>query len=108
MEGIGVLSPVDIRKVWPDEAKDFTPWLAENADLLGEALGMDVVHEQTEAGVGRYSADLVFREESTSRLITHVSPRVAVRGSLVRGPSKPTSVTAFTASDTARGDSTIE
>ena len=69
MEGIGVLSPVDIRKVWPDEAKDFTPWLAENADLLGEALGMDVVHEQTEAGVGRYSADLVFREESTSRLV---------------------------------------
>ena len=67
MDGIGTLSPVDIREVWADEAKDFTPWLAENADLLGEALGMDLLHEQTEAAVGRYSADLVFREESTSR-----------------------------------------
>ena len=69
MDRIGTLSPVEIRKVWPGEAKDFTPWLAENADLLGEALGMDLLHEQTEAAVGRYSADLVFREESTSRLV---------------------------------------
>lgn len=70
MDGIGTLSPVDIREVWADEAGDFTPWLAENADLLGEALGMDLLHEQTEAAVGRYSADLVFREESTSRPVS--------------------------------------
>ena len=69
MEGIGKLSPVDIRQVWADEARDFTPWLAENTDLLGEALGMDLLHEETEAAVGRYSADLVFREESTNRLV---------------------------------------
>lgn len=69
MEGIGTLSPVDVRKVWTDEARAFTPWLAENADLLGEALGMDLLHEETEAAVGRYSADLVFREESTNRLV---------------------------------------
>ena len=69
MEGIGTLSPVDVREVWADEARDFTPWLAENADLVGEALGMDLLHEQTEAAVGRYSADLVFREESTDRLV---------------------------------------
>ena len=67
MDGIGTLSPVDIREVWADEARDFSPWLAENVDLLGEALGMDLLHEQTEAAVGRYSADLVFREESTNR-----------------------------------------
>ena len=69
MEGIGTLSPVDVRAVWADEARDFTPWLAENADLLGEALGMDLLHEETEAAVGRYSADLVFREVSTDRLV---------------------------------------
>ena len=46
-----------------DEATDLTPWLAENADLLGEALGMDLLREETEAAVGRYSANLVLREE---------------------------------------------
>lgn len=35
MDGIGTLSPVDIREVRADEARDFSPWLAENVDLLG-------------------------------------------------------------------------
>lgn len=69
MDTIGKLSPVEIRDVWPDEAKTFTPWLAENADLLGKALGMDLVHERTEMAVGQYSADVVFREESTERRV---------------------------------------
>ena len=69
MDGIGKLSPVEIRRLWPDEAKDFTPWLAENTDLLAEALGMDLRLEQTEAAVGRYSADLVFREEGEGRYV---------------------------------------
>lgn len=69
MRAIGTLSALKVREVWPDEAKDFTPWLAENADLLGEALGMDLVHRETEANVGRYSADLLFVEESTQHLV---------------------------------------
>ena len=74
MEGIGKLSPVDIRQVWADEARAFTPWLVENTDLLGEALGMDLLHEETEAAVGRYSADLVFREVSTDRRVVVENP----------------------------------
>ena len=62
-EEIAELTPVSIRKVWPDEAKNFTPWLAKNATLLGEALSMNLRHEKTEAAVGRYSADLVFVDE---------------------------------------------
>ena len=42
MDGVGTLSPVDIREVRADEAGDFTPWLAENADLVGEELGLDL------------------------------------------------------------------
>ena len=63
------LSLMNVREVWSDESRDFTPWLAENADRLGEALGMKLLHEQTEAAVGRYSADLVFRDESSDRLV---------------------------------------
>ena len=69
MDDLGTLSPVNVREVWAGESRDFTPWLAENADQLGEALGMDLIHEQTEAAVGRYSADLVFREASTDRIV---------------------------------------
>jgi len=40
---LGKLSHVNLREQWPDEAKDFTPWLAseEGLKLLGEALGME-------------------------------------------------------------------
>ena len=69
MGDLGTLIPVGVREMWEDEARDFTPWLADHADLLGEAVGMDLLHERTEAAVGRYSADLVFREISTDRLV---------------------------------------
>ncbi|WP_419837640.1 hypothetical protein [Candidatus Poriferisodalis sp.] len=36
------LSEVLLREVWPDEARDFTPWLAEHPAHLGRALHMDM------------------------------------------------------------------
>lgn len=67
MPDIGTLDPVAIRELWAGEAKDFTPWLAERADLMGKALGLDLVHEETEVTVGRYSADILFRDVDTKR-----------------------------------------
>ena len=34
----GNLEHVQVRDVWPDEAVDFTPWLARNIAQLGESL----------------------------------------------------------------------
>ena len=45
----GSAERVDLRKIWPHEEHNFTPWLAENLGLLGKAVGMDLVWLQTEA-----------------------------------------------------------
>ena len=46
---VGELESAPIREVWPDEARDLTPWLADNLDALGSALGMDLELDGSEA-----------------------------------------------------------
>ena len=64
MTTIDTLVPVPVRHLWPNEANDFTPWLLENPDVLGDILGTELFSEDREATVGRYSADLLFRDSS--------------------------------------------
>ncbi len=57
----------ELRNVWRDEARDFSPWLSkeENLALIGETLnfGSDWLElVETEAKVGRFSADIVCRD----------------------------------------------
>ena len=60
---------VDLREVWPNEAVDFTPWLAENISRLGQALGIDLELQETEAAVGGYSLDLLATDTNGSRTV---------------------------------------
>lgn len=58
----GRLERASVRKAWPHEARDFTPWLADNLDRLSTELGInDLELEGTEVTVGPYRADIVAR-----------------------------------------------
>jgi hypothetical protein len=69
MPDLGTLGSVNIRTVWPHEAHDFTPWLADNIDALGAALGLELEVEQIEADVGAYSLDVLARDLGTDQLV---------------------------------------
>ena len=64
---IGELEPVPVREVWPDEARDLTPWLADNLEALGRALGMDLELDGSEVAVGPFKADLLLHDANTGK-----------------------------------------
>lgn len=63
------LTPVAIREVWKHEAHDFTLWLLENADVLGEALGMDLELTEAERRVGGFALDLIGTDLATNTVV---------------------------------------
>ena len=65
---LGSLEPVDLRTIWPDKARDFTPWLAQKENLrrLSEALNMELELDRVEVAVGPYSADIVTTDASSN------------------------------------------
>jgi Domain of unknown function (DUF4268) len=68
---LGTLRPVEPRTMWPNEAADFTPWLAhpDNIKRLGEAIGLELEVEHTEVAVGPFAADILARESGTGSYV---------------------------------------
>ena len=66
---LGTIERVDIREVWEHEARDFTPWLADNIEVLGTALGIDIEVREQEASVGPYSLDILAHDMNSDRPI---------------------------------------
>ena len=66
---LGRLAIVKPRDVWPHEARDFTPWLLQNADVLSELLGMELELQAAEHPVGGFSLDLIGRDETTGQTV---------------------------------------
>lgn len=65
----GTLKRLGLRHIWPKEATDFTPWLADHLSALGEAIGMDLELQAREASVGDFSLDLLARDLGRNRLV---------------------------------------
>jgi hypothetical protein len=69
MTDFGEIRPVNIREIWPNEATDFTPWLVDNIDRLGQALGMELEVQEREANVGDFSLDIMAKDLGTGRTV---------------------------------------
>lgn len=72
MINLGQLKEIkDLRKVWPHEALDFTPWLAEedNLSLLSDAVGLEITVDETESSVGDFNVDIYATETGKDRKI---------------------------------------
>ena len=58
----GKVEFVHLRDIWQYEAEDFTPWLADNLHYISDAIGIPLEALETEASVGRFSADILARD----------------------------------------------
>jgi hypothetical protein len=69
MTEIGRLSDAKPRDAWANEAQNFTPWLADHIDQLGEALGIKLEIEGREVAVETFSADILARNVMDDSLV---------------------------------------
>ena len=61
------LQEAEIRKLWPNEERDLSPWVSDNIELLNEALGLQMEIEEAESRVGNFRLDLAGVEATTKR-----------------------------------------
>jgi hypothetical protein len=70
---LGIFERVSLKEAWPTEDGNFTPWLAEaaNIKLLGDALDIELEVETVEHWVGPFRADILARaiDETDHRVI---------------------------------------
>lgn len=59
---LSTIDNVEIWEIWKSEPKDFTPWLAENISLLGDALNLKLESTSTETSVGSFKLDILARD----------------------------------------------
>ena len=60
---------MSVRRRWRNEALDFTPWLARNLDLLGQALGLKLKTVRPEEPVGPFYLDILAKEADSDSLV---------------------------------------
>jgi len=62
MANIGKLKKLgiqEIRKIWPHEEKELSPWIADNIDALNDTLKLQIEIEGKEEQVHNFRLDLI-------------------------------------------------
>jgi len=66
---LGKIKQYKLRKIWKNEAYDFTPWLSKNLEILNNALGLELEFESSEVSVGPFSADILAKDTGTDKFV---------------------------------------
>jgi hypothetical protein len=66
---ISRLKRVSLREIWSSEEKDFTPWLENNLDILGEDLGVELSVVEREKRAGTFEVDLLAEDSDHNPVI---------------------------------------
>ena len=56
-------------QAWPHEVQDLMPWRLANADVLGEARGMELELWEAEYGVGIFSLNVIGVDVATNERV---------------------------------------
>lgn len=63
------LDDVPLTEAWAHEARDFTPWLAENLNRLSDAIGIPLELTDTEVAVESFAADIIARNPQDETVV---------------------------------------
>ena len=63
------INELSLNEFFINEAQDFTPWLQENIELLGNTIGIDIEDADTEVPIGNYRLDILATESGSDRKI---------------------------------------
>ena len=71
MTTLGRLEKVELRDIWANEAGDFTPWLAQedNIVLLGDTIDLELEVEAQEESVGPFRADILCKDTANNNWV---------------------------------------
>lgn len=71
MKSFGKLEKVDLRELWHGESSEFTPWIAEEENLveLGNIIGMELVPQDREQKAGAVTTGIVCRDMLTGQSV---------------------------------------
>ncbi|MFL1013259.1 DUF4268 domain-containing protein [Flavisericum labens] len=58
MNSVEKIIRIPIREAFPYEARSFTPWLCENIEVLGDAIGIELINAEREQSTGSFNVDI--------------------------------------------------